>query len=334
MAAVAPIPTEQPALPDERFWKKHSPNQEFPISSLASIALHVGAVVILVLLFNFVINSSRDSSMPVEIFDGFTDAGGGGDPNGSAISNVGGQPRVEKATEDEIPRDAPKPNITMGALPDVLKDLPALPTNPEANREADAAEAKSKLDNVAKGSTPNNGPGQSAGKSGTGSGGGKGSGKGAGTGSGDQPGTQGSVRQKRNLRWTLEFSSTTGNEYLRQLNALGAILVGDFPDGTHVMYRQLGRSPVPAEPVDPELNTKIRWMDERPNFVSELSQAMSLERTPSQIRAYFPYKLEAELLRLELAYRGRKEEDIHSTKFRVFLEGERYRLVVSEQKYN
>lgn len=334
MAVAALILTEQPVLPDEQFWKKHSPNQEFPISSLASIALHVGAVVSLVLLFNFIINSSRDTAMPVEIFEGYSDAGGGGDPNGAGITDIGGQPRIEKATEDEIPKDSPKPNITMGALPDVLKDLPELPNNPEANREADAAEAKAKLDNVAKGSTPNNSPAQSAGKGGAGSGGGKGSGKGPGTGSGDQPGTQGSVRQKRNLRWTLEFSSTTGTEYLRQLNALGAILVGDFPDGTHVMYRQLGRSPVPAEPVDPELNNKIRWMDERPNFVSELSQAMSLDRTPNQIRAYFPYKLEAELLKRELEYRGRKEEDIHSTKFRVFLEGQGYRLVVSEQKYN
>ena len=60
-----------------------------------------------------------------------------------------------------------------------------------------------------------------------------------------------------------------------------------------------------------------------------------MPRTPASIKAYFPYKLENELLKYELGHRGRKEEEIHSTIFRVFLEGNnRYRLVVIDQKYN
>ncbi len=329
MAAAAPAPPAQPVLPDEQFWHKHSPNQEFPISSLTAVALHVGAAVLLVLLFNFVINSSRDTTMPVELFDGYADAGGGGDPNASADRGSGGQQLIERATEDEIPKGTPKPNSTMGALPNALDTLPDLPSNPEADREVDAAEAKSKLDNVAKGGTPKKAPGQG----GTGSGGGTGPGKGTGTGTGIQPGTQGSIRQNRNRRWTLTFNSTGGTDYLRQLNTLGAVLVAEYPDGNKVMLRQLGRIPVPPEPIDSELNTKMRWVDERPTFVSELSTAMGLERTPNYIKAYFPYKLETEMLRLELAFRGRKEEDIDTTTFQVLMDGTGYRLVVSDQKY-
>src|SRR5262245_21123841 len=101
--ATAPVPANEKdlVLPDERFWQKHSPNQEFPISSLSSLALHVGTAVILVLLFNFVINSSRDTAMPVEVFDGYADAGGGGDLNASNAAGPGSQPRIERATEDE-----------------------------------------------------------------------------------------------------------------------------------------------------------------------------------------------------------------------------------------
>jgi hypothetical protein len=336
MAATAPVPVEQPVLPEERFWQKHSPNQEFPISSLSSVALHVGAAVSLVLFFNFVIGSSRDTAMPVEVIEGFADSGGGGEANGSAMSPIAGEPRIERATEDEIPKDAPKPNKSMAALPDVLRDLPDLPTNPEANREADTADAMAKLDNAAKAPAPKKptpAP-PSSGKGNTGSGSGQGPGKGGGAGTGDQPGGQGTVRQNRNHRWTISFSTSSGTDYLKQLNALGAILVGEFADGSKFMYRQLGRMPVPAEPIDPELNTKMRWTDENPTFVADLSRAMGLERTPNYVKAYFPYKLENELLKLELAYRGRKEEEIHSTTFRVFLEGDGYRLVVSEQKYN
>lgn len=328
--AVAPAPTERPASPpDERFWQKHSPNQEFPISSLTSIALHVAAAVTLVFLFNFIINTRSDSSMPVELFEGNADAGGGGEPNATGNIGTAGTGRVERATEEEIPKNAPIPNISMGAVPDVLRDLPDLPHNPEANRELDAAEAKNKLNRVAKSGTG----GKSVGQGGPGSGGGSGSGHGTGSGPGTQPGTPGSIRQNRNRRWTLSFSTISGNDYLRQLNALGAILVAEYPDGNKQMYRQLGRSPVPAEPIDPELSNKMRWVDERPNFVAELSHAMGLERTPNFIKAYFPFKLENELLKLELAYRNRKEEEIDTTTFRVFLEGDRYRLVVSEQKY-
>jgi hypothetical protein len=326
-----------PPLPDPRFWTRYSSNQELPISGLASVALHLMAALLFGLLFTFVIGRDHSPEMPVEAYnlDGDPDAGGGGDPNASAISDVSGNRLIERAGADEIAPDAPRPNVTIGAVPDI-DILPDLPDDPKSDRvfhEADAARKDAQAVEGKKGGRPS-GPPPSAGKGGPGAGGGQGGGVGPGTGAGTRPGSAGSVRAKRNLRWTLQFSSLDGRDYLRQLALLGADLVAEYADGAQVMYRQLDRRPVPAEPVDPRVRDRLRWADGRPNSVGELAAAMGLERQPLAIRAYFPYGLEQELLKLELAYRGRKEEDIHSTTFRVLLTGSGYRLAVAEQQYN
>lgn len=319
------------SAPDPEFWEKYSPNQELPISSLASVAIHLGVAAVLVLFLNFVLADRGDSAMPLEtIDDGSLAAGGGGDPSGTAVSNVPGPGRVERATADEIPPDAPKPNTVLGNLPEVRDILPEVPANPASSRVVESGGAKDQLANV-QGGRP--GPPQSAGKGGPGSGGGQGSGTGPGTGSGDQPGSQGSIRHRRNKRWTLSFSTSSGSDYLRQLSSLGAVLVAEFPDGSTAMYRKLDAVPCQAEPIDSDIRNRLVWVDERPGAVRELADAMGMARSPSSIKAYFPYKLENEMLKLELGYRGKKEEEIHATVFRVLMEGLRYRLVVSEQSY-
>ncbi|MBX7103438.1 MAG: hypothetical protein K1X57_05130 [Gemmataceae bacterium] len=321
----------QPLAPEPKFWSKYSPHQELPISGLSSAAIHVGCAVLLVLLLNFVIGGGRDPGMPLEVFDeGTINAGGGGDPNGKAVSNVPGSGRVERADTEELPADTPKANAALGGLPDVRDTLPDLPANPLSDRTVDSSAAKNQLDGVGK-SAPK-GPPQSAGRGGPGSGGGKGKGSGPGEGTGDQAGSQGSIRHKRNKRWTLSFN--TNGDYLRQLSALGAILVAEYPDGTRVMFRKLDQSPVPPEVIDPDIRNRMVWVDERPSAVRELSEAMGVSRMPTAIKAYFPFKLENEMLKLELAYRGKQEEEIHSTVFRVLMDGRRYRLVVEEQRYN
>jgi hypothetical protein len=323
----------QPTGPEPKFWTRYSPNQELPISWLTSAALHVFALIGLTLLFNLVIGSSRDAGMPMELFEeGVADAGGGGDPNATQVNSNPASGRVERSGPDELPADMPKPTTALSGLPDVRDALPDLPEDPQSNRTVDSAAVRARLDAASKAAPP--GPPQSAGRGGPGAGGGQGTGTGVGTGSGNQPGTQGSMRQRRNKRWTLSFSTTSGSQYLGQLHALGAILVADYPDGSRVMYRHLDRLPTPPEPVDSDIRTRMVWVDERPGSVRDLADAMQLDRTPHSIKAFFPYKLEDEMLKLELSYRGRKEEEIHSTVFRVIVERGQYRLYVSEQRYN
>jgi len=325
-----------PPLPDPKFWTRYSANQELPISGLASVAVHLGAAVLCGLLFTFVMTRDRGGAMPVEAYslDGDLDAGGGGDPNATTVTNVPGSHLVERAGPDEIAPDTPRPNIAIGAVPDI-DILPDLPENLNSDRlfqEADAARREAQSGTAKSGKSDTLPP--SAGKGGPGAGGGKGPGVGPGEGSGTKPGTAGSARAKRNLRWTLQFSSLDGRDYLRQLHLLGADLVAEAADGALVMYRKLDQRPVPAEPLDARIRDRLRWMDSRPGAVGELAHAMGLSQIPVSIRAYFPYGLEQELLKLELAYRGRKEDDIHSTTFQVILHGNGYRLAVAEQRYN
>ncbi len=335
MSAAAPANDTQPTIPEERFWVKYSPNQELPISSLSSIALHLIVGVGMILLFAFVLSGTRDNDMPVETLalGDNPNAGGGGDPNGSSVTNISGQPRGEKLS-DEIPLNEPLPTVSLGAQPDIRTALPDLPIRSDADRALpDSTEAKDKLKDAGKAS-PNTGPPQSAGKGGTGSGGGSGSGTGTGAGEGAGPGTRGSIRHARNKRWVMSFSTIGGQDYLRQLSALGAIVVAEFTDGTRIMYSKLDASPVPAESIDPQIYNRMVWVDDRPGAISELAGAMGIERTPSAMRVYFPTSIEVELLKKELSHKGKKEEEIHSTVFRVFSQGKGYRIVVSEQKYN
>jgi hypothetical protein len=322
------------SLPREDNWNRPGGNQTFALAGLGSLSIHVGVIVLVVLLFNFIISPSRDGGMEVESFvEGNPNAGGGGE-GGGAISDAPPTPKTERASADELPPNLSAPNVALDGTPDVQSPLPDLPSNANPDRLFnDAEDARNKLENVGKAPPEKKSEG-GGGRGGSGTGGGKGDGKGAGEGKGNAPGTPGSVRQKRNKRWTLTFDTHGGKDYLQQLSVLGAVLVGEFNDGNPVMYRKLDVTPVKGEAVEPEIRQRMVWVDERPGAIRELSDAMGLPRTPSAIKAYFPFKLENELLKLELGYRGKKEEEIHSTVFRVVLEGQGYRLFVVEQRYN
>lgn len=326
---VDPQPESPTPLPDERFWVRYSPNQELPLSSLTSLAIHALAILFLVGLV-MIATGTQDRSMPVEslALDGDGLAGGGGDPNADVV-NSNKASFVERAVNDDLP---------VAARPDALTPLPEvresidLDVKPNADRTVPSTDqAKKSLGKI--GNEPSTGP-QSKGRGGPGAGGGKGPGVGKGDGHGTGPAAGSSVRAKRNRRWTLTFDRADGHDYLRQLHALGAQLVAEFPDKSRLMYRNLNESPVPGEPVDPKIQQHMVWYDERPGAVGELAGAMRLPQVPKSFRAYFPFELEDELLRLELAFRNKQEQDIESTNFRVFLPPTgRYRLVVSEQKY-
>jgi len=325
----AEAPPQRP--PDEHFWVKYSPNAELTVSGLAAIAWHVFAIVVLGVI-GFVISYGSRPTMPVEAIE-FGDAGGGGgDPNGAGTGK--GEPLIERASLEELPAEQQTPNVSIGVLPDVRSEtpLPDLPDNPESDRILDKSkDAKGKLKDVGKGGPPAK-PGQ--GKGGPGSGGGSGTGTGPGTGSGTGEGPGGSIRAKRGKRWVMTFNTRTGEDYLQQLSLLGCILVMEYPDGKTEMFRKLSDPPVPAEPFEKDfVSNRQSWYDDSPNTLADLARAMGIKTPPRAFKAYFPLKLEDELLDKELKFRGRKEDDIHSTRFQVYVTGNSYRLVVVEQKY-
>lgn len=316
--------------------QKYSRNHEFSISSLASLVLHVGFVFGAIALAAL-ITWNANADMPIEAIS-LTDGGGGGNPNGVGPGRGdGGTPLVEAATPRDLPPDAvlPKdPLIDDYTIPpaDLLKDL-TLDKETEreiakiAERGTQSLQKLAKLDKKLREGLLGKGQG------GPGAGGGSGSGDGPGTGAGDGP-NSGSIRVKRKLRWTILFNTVSGIDYLRQLDALGAILAVKTPDGELKTIRNPLERPVKLETEDLQKLNRIFWIDDKQDTVQQLAHAMGLSFTPPQIIALFPYKFERELLDKELKFRNRKEEEIQETRFQILMRGgKNYQIVVIDQRY-
>src|SRR5262249_35110115 len=151
-------------------------------------------------------------------------------------------------------------------------------------------------------------------------GGGAGTGDGPGVGGGEGANT-GSIRAARKLRWTIMFNTVSGYDYLRQLDSLGAILAVKAPDGELKTIRNLMQRPAKLEVEDLQKLNRIFWIDDKPETVEQLVQALGLPFTPPQIIALFPYKFERELLDKELKFRNRKEAEIQETRFQILMRG-------------
>jgi len=230
---------------------------------------------------------------------------------------------------------APVPVIPKGADAPEVKDtspLPEVQPNPADDRVL--VEAARKAREVAKNlggltsMTPTPAP---SGGGGTPGPGGSGVGPGAPGGNGP-PGPGSSARARRQVRWTMSFTTESGEDYLRQLNYLGAVLFVEVPGEPTRMYKHLDRKPVPAEQEDPDIRKRLSWTDTNPASVGPLAQAMGIDRTPSRIVAYFPQELEDQLLKKELRYHGRPENKIQSTIFQLLKLGSRYEIIVIDQR--
>ena len=141
-------------------------------------------------------------------------------------------------------------------------------------------------------------------------------------------------RPGRQLRWTLLFNTHDGRDYLLQLHSLGAILAIPGEDDQLRLVRDLLKRPVQLRVEDLGELDRIYWIDRKPESVQSLTLALGLALSPKFIAAFFPAKLEKELLDKELRYLGKRgtEDDIKETVFRVVKRGDRYEAVVVEQK--
>jgi hypothetical protein len=165
--------------------------------------------------------------------------------------------------------------------------------------------------------------------------GGPGSGGGSGTGHGtkDGPGTgKGALeREKRVLRWKMQFNTLDGNDYMTQLSELGAILAIPEPKGGYRVIREL-RPGATGEVEDLDTIKRIFWIDDKPDSVQSLARALRLPVPPPHIVAFFPETLEQELLDKEHKYKNRAEHQIRETRFRVVRRTGKYVPEVESQR--
>jgi hypothetical protein len=320
-------PKSTGALPEERFWKRYSPHGELPLSGAGSFAFHAlvfGALLLwAVYLAAYFARPSR--ALPVE----GVQLPGGGTPTGAAGEQGGCHgPEVGLRNEDGQAGDRSEPQRPELALPE--RQPPArqfkdgdrtLSLPPGAMKSFDRL-------NAAVRSRLNDGPGPARGRGGPGAG-------------GEGPGGPGTGRAaptkqvERMLRWSMKFDTRTGEDYVRQLRGLGAVLaVPVHKEGQQPHYkliRDLSRRP--AKLLDEDLSTirSIYWIDDKPRSVEEVMNVLQLKLRPPHFVAFMPDQLEKELLRLEKSYRGLEEDQIEETKFRIVEKGGRFEPRVIEQ---
>jgi hypothetical protein len=310
--------------PEESFWKHYSPHHEFPLSLLSSAMLHaLGITLLLLVAFGIILAFKTNHSLPVDPVRLAT-GGGGGSPTGIEGGAGTGRAPEENVTQGEKgEKSSPGEDVKRPELTPAQRSEIAMQFNDEGVRLIERSEvAKAMMANIDKEVQRklHDGLSPAKGQGGPGTGGGKDKGKDKGTGPGTGEGrAKLSQREKRMLRWTMMFDTRSGSDYLRQLQALGAILAIPKPENPRDYYIVRDLTKRPAELLNEDLSQiqRIYWIDDKPQSVQGLMQALGLQLMPNHFVAFMPQDLEDRLAKMELQYMGRKEEQIDATRFKV-----------------
>jgi hypothetical protein len=322
--------------PEEKFWQRHSPHHEFPLSSVTSVAIHVVVLILLFCLGKFLLDMASDTRKPlgeVPVFVG--DPGGGGRPLGAGAGPCPGarDPQIENAGKQDAadpiaakPVDPKRPQLNP---PPPLDPLPAkdrgdreLFENAKNAEEQLSRMSKKAQDSLRKGLGTRN-PGKD---------GGPGKDKDKSDGDGEGPGPGGKLTLARMDRWIMLFDTISGEDYARQLHGLGAILAIPRDNDEYAIIRDLTKRPAKAELGDIGSIRRIYWEDNKLASITPLCQALGIQPVPTHVVAFFPESLELKLLRMELQFKGLREEQIKQTRFKIRKTANGYEPVVADQK--
>jgi hypothetical protein len=331
-AAKLPVP------PDEQFWQRYSPHYEFPLSSVTSFAIHAIALILLFFLGKYLFDTLNKPKSLGEIGVVVEAGGGGGNPEGvgpgpggeltepAPAEDTGNKPPPEATpTKPDPKREILNPSVPLVVLPPESKD--------ESVREliqnaGEAVHAQGRINKEAQEKLRRS---IGYGQGGPGSGGGKDRGKDTGTGRAEGPGT-GNERYERTLRWVMVFDTYSGDDYARQLAGLGAIIAIPRENNQYAMIHDLNERPARPRLEDVEQIKRIYWTDEKRESITPLCMTLGIRPIPDHIVAFFPESLERKLLKLEMDYKGLREDQIYETRFKIRKTAGGYEPVVIDQK--
>ncbi len=321
---------------EESNWERYASNGEPIISGMASFLLH-GLALLLVLVGLGWLFSSSDPPVeelePVLIGNG-EEGGGGGHREGVEIGNPGNltrpadevttleqeKPMLEKVTNEEEPKvqQSKAPTIPEVALSEDLAEK--LKKKPAASNLGPVL--KDALEGLA---------GKGLGGSGRGGGEGTGVGRGRGSGVGDGTGRT-NRRGRRNLRWELTFGTSSAQQYLQQIDACGMILAIPDKNGRLMTIRDIRQRPASPQYEDIKALNRNWFIDDRASSAESVAAELGLNIVPSVLVFFYPIEFENELLKKELAFRNKKEEEISYTKFAISFSGGKPVIRVVEQR--
>jgi hypothetical protein len=303
--------------PEEKFWQRYSPHNEFSLSGVGTLTVYLlfGLVILGGVKLSGLLTPAQDFSMGALASD-FDEGDGGRAPDGSA------------------PREAVEPSpIQQPVVPPIVSSLP-LPQPPAGEVVSEVAPPKSEGDNLAEvteelqnrirkvGDSVPGKPGAPQDKNQPGKPGGAKRGS-----------LQNQARVEAMRRWNMVFDTKNGDDYRKQLEALGAILAIPEKDGQYRVIRNL-TPPVKPEAEDLQKLQRIFWVDDNAQSVRNLAGALKLPDVPAHIVAFFPVELEQKLTALEKKFAGnRSVGNLKETRIRIQLNKQGvYEPVVVDQR--
>ena len=326
---VPPDPTQIPdAPPEEEFWQRYNKRLEFPIATVAAVLLHLTVAACLVFFFLGYFGKNADKSgVPVSLVPDM----GGLDDEGTGSAGSGGitDPLKEaKSTSlEEQLKVLPDPS-QLPVIKDNIKDslkydnegnIPVSDYNAPAYAAVDKTLADKLLGIGAK---KGSGPGAGSGDDGT---------KGTGPG-----GTGVNSSRARSLRWVMRFRTNSGDDYITQLAAMGAVILVPLPpENKQCLYftnlKNFSEKKMCTDDDLRKLAGQIKFSDTRPDSVRAVCDVLGVKENAKSFWAFFPKGLEDEVSKKEIGYRNRRPEDIEETIFRVIVRGGSYEIIVDDQ---
>jgi hypothetical protein len=309
--------------PEEAFWQRYSAHHEFPLSTVTSVALF-GLAAGLAALAAVLVGLSRhgESHQPVRqdvvvvAEPGAADAGG---PAGAEAGPAGRERKVEnvgpkRPTQEPVARPRPlAPPVLPGPHPRPVTLPKQDSTTDKSDPSADFDDVMRDIDRQLKnppgpGGTQTPGPGPKPGSR-------------PGPGGNPNGGTP-TQRQRRELRWRIDFSGT-GEQHLEKLRALGVTLALPTRARGQFLVLDLTRQPPAGKTTDlGRQRDKIKWLNRDQGSLRELARALGMRDVPPFAVIFLPRVMEDEMIRLEHDYKGLEESQIELTEFEIQRRGD------------
>jgi len=316
MRSKSPDPFEQSledlAEANRPWWRRHSHHGEFPWSTVMSCVLHLFILLMIAAAAAPLLRYDRTPPAVdvVYVVDDLPAPGEADDLPGSALEDGAAEEMADDVPEEMA--EAEFDQVTEPKLLDPEVD-PLTPGSELAPLEQQMKEALERL-NRAQEQLRENQEGSGGGSSGAGKGGSGGSGRGA-----------------RAARWVLKFNTRAAQDYLAQLDGLGASIA--FPQSGNEYLYVFNPSSENARRERRSLagENRINWVDRDRESVTAVCSALKIPVAPFML-AFLPMAREERLLRQELAYNNLEEDEILSTTFEVVHRGGKYDTIVASQQ--